>query len=211
MANDKYENFTKLQDHETEGIDYTIRFQKEKSNWAIIAPHGGGIEAGTSELVRAIADDKYSFYSFEGTKRKNNGDLHITSEFFDEKQSDEIVKSSDNIIAIHGCTGYSDKILIGGLDIINRALLAESLEKAGFKIDNTPPPELSGSKPNNICNRGKSKKGIQLELDSTVRKKMFKGLNRKDRKEKFPAFYNFVNAVRDFILTKSAPNTREIN
>jgi phage replication-related protein YjqB (UPF0714/DUF867 family) len=199
MSSDKYKNFEELKSNETEGIDYIIRLQKKASNWTLITPHGGGIEPGTSELVKAIADNNHSYYSFEGTKRKNNSDLHITSEFFDEKQGDEIVRLSKNIIAFHGCAGYPDKILIGGLDVESRALLAASLEKAGFNVDNNLPPSLSGFKPNNICNRGKNGKGIQLELDATVRKKLFKGPDKKGRKEKLPAFYDLVKAVRDFL------------
>ncbi len=203
MYVDKYKNFEELQNNETEGIDFTIRLQEIVSNWAVITPHGGGIEPGTSELVRAIAGNDYSYYSFEGTKNSKNIDLHITSEYFDERLGNEIVQSSKNVIVFHGCTGYPDKILIGGLDLKNRALLASLLNETGFIVDNTPPPDLSGSKPDNICNRGKSKKGIQLELDTTVRKRLFKGLNRKGRKEKLSEFYSLVKTVKEFLATAS--------
>ena len=199
MAVDKYKNFKELQKNEVSGVDYTIRYQKKNSNWAIITPHGGGIEPGTSELVRAIAGSDYSYYSFEGTKNKKNIDLHIISENFDEIVGDEIANLAKNIIAFHGCTNYPNKILMGGLDIKNRELLVALLKKAGFDIDNYPPPELSGSNPDNICNRGNAGEGIQLELDTTVRKSFFKGLERKNRKEKQPAFYEFVKVIRNFL------------
>jgi phage replication-related protein YjqB (UPF0714/DUF867 family) len=51
---------------------------------AVIAPHGGGIEPGTSELATAIAGDDFSLYLFEGLKSAGNGELHITSTNFDE-------------------------------------------------------------------------------------------------------------------------------
>jgi len=199
MSNDRYNNFSELKNNETEGIDYIIRYQNKMTKWAVLTPHGGGIEPGTSELVKAIANDNYSYYSLEGTKRKNNGDLHITSEFFDEIHGIEIAESAENILAFHGCAKYPSKILVGGLDIKNRALLTALLQQAGFNVDNNPPPELSGSKPNNICNRGKTGIGIQLELDVTVRKKLFKGLDRKGRIEKMPAFYDLVKAVKEFL------------
>ena len=42
-----------------------INFIKE-ANIVIIAPHGGGIEPGTSELAIAIAGEELSFAVFEG-------------------------------------------------------------------------------------------------------------------------------------------------
>ena len=199
MIDDTYSSFKELRDNETEGIDYCVNYRKKTSKWAVITPHGGGIEPGTSELVKAVADDNHSYYSFEGTKTKDNKDLHITSELFDEKQGDEIARSSENIIVFHGCIGYPDKIFIGGLDVENRKLLALLLKKAGFTVDDAPPTELSGTKLTNICNRGLNGRGIQLELDLTVRKKLFRDLNRKGRKERLPAFRSLVETVRKIL------------
>ena len=39
---------------------------------AIIAPHGGKIEPGTSEIVRSIAAEDYNFCAFEGIKPAGN-------------------------------------------------------------------------------------------------------------------------------------------
>jgi phage replication-related protein YjqB (UPF0714/DUF867 family) len=44
---------------------------------AILAPHGGGIEPGTSELAEAVAGEGLSFYAFEGLKRSGNAVLHV--------------------------------------------------------------------------------------------------------------------------------------
>lgn len=43
------------------------------------APHGGGIEPGTSEIADAIGGERGSFYTFGGLKSSGTADLHITS------------------------------------------------------------------------------------------------------------------------------------
>ena len=45
---DKYKDFADLAAHEGEGADYQVRSEVRRSATAIIAPHGGGIEPGTS-------------------------------------------------------------------------------------------------------------------------------------------------------------------
>ena len=54
---DKYSSFAEMLKHETEGRDFTVSQEIRGSSVAIVAPHGGGIEPGTSELAAAIADD----------------------------------------------------------------------------------------------------------------------------------------------------------
>jgi poly-gamma-glutamate hydrolase-like protein len=61
---------------------------------ALVAPHGGGIEPGTSELADAIAASDLSFYTFEGLKPSGNTDLHITSTRFDEPMCLTLLASS---------------------------------------------------------------------------------------------------------------------
>ena len=46
----------------------------------------------------------------------------------------------------------------------------EALEANGFCVRRHPDPELQGREPNNICNRGTSGKGVQLELSRAIRK-----------------------------------------
>jgi phage replication-related protein YjqB (UPF0714/DUF867 family) len=40
--------------------------------FAVIAPHGGAIEPGTTEVAEAIAGDRFSFYTLEGVKTRDN-------------------------------------------------------------------------------------------------------------------------------------------
>jgi phage replication-related protein YjqB (UPF0714/DUF867 family) len=42
-----------------------------------VAPHGGAIEPGTSEVAKQVADNDLSLFIFEGIKPKGNKRLHI--------------------------------------------------------------------------------------------------------------------------------------
>jgi len=69
---DKYANFIELEQNEREGEDYTILLRKSNSNFAIIAPHGGGIELGTIDLADAVASNDHAFYAFKGIKENGS-------------------------------------------------------------------------------------------------------------------------------------------
>ena len=53
---DKYSNFSELQARERKDIDFRITtYFHNPLTTAVVAPHGGAIEPGTSELALAIA------------------------------------------------------------------------------------------------------------------------------------------------------------
>ncbi len=94
-----------------------VRIETRRDAAAVIAPHGGGIEPGTSELAEAIAGADLSFYAFEGLKKDGNGDLHVTSDHFDEATAIELVSASPTVVAVHGELKCTDKVaFLGGLD-----------------------------------------------------------------------------------------------
>ena len=78
MTEDRYAGFAELAGHERLGTDYRIRLRSACPAFAIVAPHGGGIEPGTSELAEAVSGEQLSFYAFEGLKRAGNAALHVT-------------------------------------------------------------------------------------------------------------------------------------
>src|SRR5207248_1160505 len=98
---DKYPDFETLSEHERSGVDYRILVRRATQSFAIVAIHGGGIEAGTSELADAVAGEEFSFYAFAGLKRTNNSDLHITSTRMDEPMCLAICGVSDVVITMH--------------------------------------------------------------------------------------------------------------
>jgi len=164
-----YKNFEELAQQEVEGKDYQIKFHLRDERVLIMAPHGGKIEPTTSMIAEAIAGENYSFYSFEGLKDEGNGVLHIESHLFDEPQALQAVKRADVVITVHGQLNHQEGfIMVGGLHVDLRSEIRHRLEVAGFQT-RTPPEGLQGIDPENICNRGRLKGGIQLEVSRKER------------------------------------------
>jgi len=163
MAKDKYSSFDELQNHEAPDKDYQLYICDAGSRVTIIAPHGGKIEPRTSDLAKRIARENYNCYCFEGLKEKNNACLHITSHHFDEPNATRILSKSEVVVAIHACTGTAGLVHIGGLDKELANLITRELEDRGVSVSNDH-PRFQGSNPDNICNRGATGIGVQLEV-----------------------------------------------
>ena len=180
---------------ERENRDYVITALRRNAPIAILAPHGGGIEPGTSELARAIAGEDYSLYLFEARKSAGNGALHITSTHFDEPRCLEILRHAVTAVTIHGVDDVDPIVHLGGLDQSLIRRLAAELKSAGFVTSQTDNPAIAGRFDSNICNRGTSGLGCQLEISRGLRLAMFRGLGRDDRRYCTPEFDRFVGAV----------------
>jgi phage replication-related protein YjqB (UPF0714/DUF867 family) len=164
-----YSRFGDLVDHEVEGRDYRIRVELKDPRILIMAPHGGNIERTTSEIAEAIAGVDYSFYSLEGLKVEGNSVLHIESHLFDEPRALQAVQKAVVVITVHGQIDQKDGfVMVGGLDESLGSEMKRQLEGAGFET--RPPTEgLMGTDPMNICNRGRLKQGVQLEISRKIR------------------------------------------
>jgi phage replication-related protein YjqB (UPF0714/DUF867 family) len=169
VMNHSYQSFKELAEGEVEGQDYRIRVSLRHSPVLVMAPHGGKIEPGTSEVAEAISGADYSFYSFEGLKPDGNHMLHIESHLFDEPHALKVAGEADVVITVHGQLDQRDEfVMVGGLHASLCSEIRRQLEAFGFKT--RPPTEgLSGIDPMNICNRGRSKYGVQLEISRKVR------------------------------------------
>ncbi len=195
---DKYRNFASLARHERSGIDYDVLVRRARPVFAIVAPHGGGIEPGTSEISDAIAGGKFSFYTFEGLKSSGNADLHITSTRFDEPMCLTVLSHSLVVVTLHGEHSEDDGegVFLGGLDTTLGARIGTALTRKGFDVREHQDPDLQGRERTNLCNRGTTGAGVQLELSRAVRKTMFESLTRTGRKKPTERFDVFVKAVR---------------
>ncbi len=189
-----YTNYNQLREKEKEGEDYQIRFRKGKSGILIIAPHGGCIEPGTTEMAQAVAGKEYSFYGFEGLKNGGNNVLHITSTRFDEPIGLKLAKKARSILAIHGCRDDKPIIYLGGKDGVLREEIRNSLEETGIQVGEDP--RFPGLHPDNICNRSLSDIGVQMEISLALRKQIFADLRRDHRKPRGKAFDNIIQALR---------------
>jgi phage replication-related protein YjqB (UPF0714/DUF867 family) len=197
---DKYPNFATLARNETSGIDFRILVRRAMVAFAIVAPHGGEIEPGTSEIANAIAAESFSFCAFEGLKSSGNKDLHITSTRFDEPMCLNTIRKSDVVVTIHGEHNEADGegVFIGGLNEDLGSDLGKDLTGKGFDVRKHPDPRLQGTERKNLCNRGKSSSGVQLEISRSVRNEMFESLTREGRQYTTP-IKEFVETIRSVL------------
>lgn len=165
---DKYASFVDLSASEPEG-SYRIVMRSTSSAVALMAPHAGKIEAGTSEICRSVAGDDFTYYLFEGCKANNNRDLHITSSRFDEPQGLSVAQAAQVVVTFHGQLGEANFVNVGGLADQLCASMIDLLDAAGFSASQQSNSKLQGRDPNNICNRGSRRAGLQLEISRGLR------------------------------------------
>src|SRR5262245_20814502 len=165
---DRYASFAELSAGEPDGSYEITHEERLASRVIVIAPHGGQIEVHTSEIARQIAGGDFSYYSFAGSKHKNNRDLHITSHRFDEPTGTALVARHRWVLAVHGCSGDAPEVLLGGLDQSLKAAIASQLRAWGIEVRTSHHP-YPGRHPGNICNRGSRGRGVQLELSMPFR------------------------------------------
>jgi phage replication-related protein YjqB (UPF0714/DUF867 family) len=167
---DRFQSYQELCKVYKKSKDFDVRVKGTESSVAIIAPHGGQIEPATSEIAEKIAGESYNLYCFEGRMPKNNGQLHITSHNFDEPICLQLVAQCDLVLAIHGRQdkGNPQTVFLGGLDIQLVTSIAGRLNGAQFSSE-CHGHAFPATRPTNICNRGRTSRGAQLELPYTLR------------------------------------------
>ena len=169
MSRGKYASFADLARHEIEGRDFqVVALERAGASVLVAAPHGGMIEAGTSPIAAAIAGADMHLFCFEGLKpHGENRALHITSHRFDHPRCLDLAARSALVLGVHGCLGESC-IHVGGLHAGLAGRIGRALVQAGFKVE-WPSSRYPGRHPANICNRGSSGRGVQLEVTYDLR------------------------------------------
>jgi phage replication-related protein YjqB (UPF0714/DUF867 family) len=180
-----------------ETVDYARRWRRQAlfddglpdhctvTRTTIIAPHGGGIEFGTSELCLAIAGYHpatlavipgtgitYDYWMFEGLRADNNGVLHVTSSNCDDGVALSLCAEALNALALHGFkasqAGLPDDaqvVLVGGRNATLKQHLLGEFAAAGLNaVDAAGHPNLDGNDAKNIVNRTLLGMGGHLEL-----------------------------------------------
>jgi phage replication-related protein YjqB (UPF0714/DUF867 family) len=215
----------------TEGVDYARRHRRhgrfddtlartdETPKTVILAPHGGGIERGTSELCLAVAGYHpanlpqtppagvtYDYWMFEGLRLDDNNVLHVTSTGCDDEIALSLCGGALRALALHGFKlgpGEEHDVLVGGAaDETLRLAMRDALNRAGFTavLPGAGDGELDGNKRCNIVNRTRLGAGIQLELSLPLRRSMFGEFTRPRRKHTTnQVFWTFVAVCRDVI------------
>ncbi|MGW8777916.1 poly-gamma-glutamate hydrolase family protein [Streptomyces sp. NPDC055796] len=145
----------------TELLDNTSPTSTPVRSTAVIAPHGGGIEAGTSELCLALAGyqpagagdtlptalsgvPQRDYWMFEALA--SSGELHVTSTHCDDPAALAVCGNNLYAVSLHGFTPKAGQpakqILIGGRDQRLMRNLASAFEKYGF-TPSAATPELA--------------------------------------------------------------------
>ncbi|WP_210610337.1 poly-gamma-glutamate hydrolase family protein [Priestia flexa] len=199
---DTYKHFAELSRFEKAERDYRIRIQATSSELLVLAIHGGRIEQGTSEVAIAIAEKQNSYYLFEGMKSAQNRKLHISSSRFDEPTVLFMLKKAQYVLSIHGYKEKKKKhTLIGGLDEKRKQQVYNALEKAGFSAEIVNQDHLlSGTHRHNVVNKGRQKKGVQLEISYEERANFFLTKN-----QYTSSFYRYVAAIQSAFLENDTP------
>ena len=195
---------------------YKLFTINRESDIVIIAPHGGGIEPGTSELAKQIAGTEYSFLLFEGVLNKNNKEiLHVTSTNIDYPPWIVLLKKALISISIHGTreeTLGSKGVEVGGMNKELISKINHYLTKRGFNVKHSP-QNRNAKSPKNIVNRAR-RKGCQLELSKELRESFF-GVSTRTRLEReqmfsekkcSSQFYEFADAIIDSIENNGGSN-----
>ncbi|KJR69242.1 poly-gamma-glutamate hydrolase family protein [Bacillus velezensis] len=199
LAADKYRNFEELKVNESP-FNFSVFSKEQDTDVLILAPHGGGIEGGTSELAKELSET-YSTYLFEALKTPGAFDLHLTSANFDEPRALEMLKEHEFTLSLHGYASNDQQVLVGGTDRDKAEAITSTLNNAGYSAELLDEgTRLSGSSPNNVANKNKTGKSIQLELSTGLRKSMFNIFSLKGRYgTRNETFYNFIDTLSGFL------------
>jgi phage replication-related protein YjqB (UPF0714/DUF867 family) len=198
MSDDRYQpyaSFVQLARHEREGVDYQRHWVRRASPILIAAPHGGGIEPGTSEVAAALAGEAHALYVFEGYKGEENQRLHVASTRFNDPQLNDLLGETEFVAAVHGCREAQPMAYVGGLHEAWVQQAIALLGRAGFfaKQDKS---HHAGRYPTNLCNRGRSGMGVQFELSRGLRRQMFASLTLTGRQYPTTILGHFATALQ---------------
>ena len=166
-----FRSFADLAEAFTRDQDYRIvNLPRPGSSTMVLAPHGGSIEAFTSDIARGIAGEEYGLYLFEGLLRAGNfASLHLPSERFDEPGCLQMLADCDRVVSVHGCSVAGEAVFIGGRDRALGEAVATRLRAEGIVCQDAA-EKLAGQDPRNICNRGRAGQGVQLEVSLELRR-----------------------------------------
>ncbi len=201
-----YRSYKDLKKNEVEEKDYCIRYRNGNSGIAVMAPHGGAIESGTAEVADAVAGRQHSYYAFWGLKNEHNARLHLSSTTFDEPVAVDLARSSRTILTIHGCKEQDHIVYLGGRDNRFKETVFKSLRQADFAVGESS--RLPGLEPDNLCNQGRRRKGVQLEISAGLRREFFQDTSGTTFNKSNRFFVTLVNALRtalgDYVPTSVA-------
>ncbi|MFI5494253.1 poly-gamma-glutamate hydrolase family protein [Actinoplanes sp. NPDC051859] len=178
----EYPSMTALRKVEKSGVAYDLSWTVTDSPLIVVAPHGGDIEVGTSEIAAGIAGndipaevvaDRHTLCQFTGKLKSGNSRLHVTSEHWDVEECLILIRQRTHALSIHGVKGSGKEVYIGGRDTTTGARLRKALEAKEFGAPLSVPGEIAGVSPDNFVNKDADGAGVQLELSRGLRDELF--------------------------------------
>lgn len=220
--------------HEWSQMVEDLATDSTETQRVVMAVHGGGIEAGTSEIALAAAgyhpatlipviDGRglHDFWIFEGLLPNGNGDLHVTASNYNEPIATELVQNARRCMSLHGCSDTQAKvseaqplgiIQIGGRDFELRTFVLEELTAVGITAEITTDRDLLGEDPANIGNQTQLGGCVQLEMGRRYRASLFGTDTRPRRKHTTNAqFWLLVGVLRKAMSKASIGNPARLS
>jgi phage replication-related protein YjqB (UPF0714/DUF867 family) len=167
------------------GRDFSITFgDSNVDQCLLVAPHGGGIEPGSSEIMRAVAElGGWAFYDFAGFLRQGNKEaLRIASTGFNEPTLTGLLSRAAFVVAFHGASLTGEPVAyVGGRWKLGRDALSEAINSSwkehGIRAldatDSAVSEHLRGLEASNLTNRGRLQEGVQIEFSRGARDLLF--------------------------------------
>lgn len=148
-----------------QGRDFTVTTRApQQTHTAVLAIHGGHIEWHTDLVATAIADHaRHGLYVFDGHLPDDSPRLRLPSVGFDDPRCLLVLACAQRAVSVHGCSGPDAVTYVGGLDNYLANAVRAELSGAGF-VTQPAPEHLAGTDPDNVVNRCRSGRGVQLEL-----------------------------------------------
>jgi phage replication-related protein YjqB (UPF0714/DUF867 family) len=171
MRGDRYSCFDELRQHEEQGRDFAITTGTPSGiNMFDPRSHMAAASNTTRQTSLWPLPARTSTCTCsKGIKAKGNADLHVTSTRFDEPSCLDILSVCDLVVAIHGCRGEDERVLLGGLHRTMKREISDSLYRHGVHIESAG-HAYPATAQMNICNRGRTRQGVQLELSAPLRR-----------------------------------------
>jgi phage replication-related protein YjqB (UPF0714/DUF867 family) len=187
-----YKQILKAGSRPGHGFRVVVGNRENVCHCLLVAPHGGGIEPMTSQIVVAVARvTGRAYYLFEGLLQRGNwGRLHMDSTTFDEPDFTALVQETNYVISFHGAERDRTRtIYVGGLHEEGRRFMIDALNddlnKYGITavdaIRSADARTIAGLNPRNLTNRGRMGQGVQLEFSKGARLVFFPGESRTQR------------------------------